>query len=174
MQDAVPLTEKDVLSYGQILGKLKLLIDHRDTAVEGISRFFEDFDCAINFYGTGVGEIDSGEYFHQCGFSGAVFAAEGVYGSLSDRERDIGKRMDRAEALRDAVHFQCIFAHKFFIPEKFSLGSQERLHFRLVHIIFCYECNTCVDFLFNCPALDIHGDSFHALISHLVGVLDYE
>jgi hypothetical protein len=58
-----------------------------------------------------VGLVEAVEDRHEGGFAGAVFADDAVNGALADLQVDVPVGVDEAEALVDALQFDCQFAH---------------------------------------------------------------
>ena len=113
---ALFISEENILRDGEVGAQRQLLVDDNDTLRLTVLQVVELTDFAFVDDITRVGSVgpDTGQNIHQCGFSGAVFSAEGVDLSLSHLDVDIVQCLDAGEFLGDVIHFQNIlFGHAF-------------------------------------------------------------
>ena len=101
------LAQEDVLRHGQVLGNAQLLMDDRDALVHGVpgalefNLFSVQEDIALR------GGVDTGEDLDQRGFTGAVFAHQGVHLSGVEIHRYVRQGSD---ARKDLGYMNCLQA----------------------------------------------------------------
>ena len=106
--------EKNIFRHGQVRRKIRLLVDHRNSCPDrcGRRRKRDSRSAQQNF--AGIGRINSGQNFGQRRLPGAVFAAQGMDRAGTNGKRHVAQRFDRAEALRNMLHFKTVHDIRHF------------------------------------------------------------
>ena len=70
----LPKAQYDVLTCGEYVHQLKMLMDHADAKINGVLGGTDGDGLPVHEDLALIGEIDAGDHVHQCGFSAAVFS----------------------------------------------------------------------------------------------------
>ena len=97
--------ERDVLSGGEDVDQLEVLVDHADAVTVGIARGADDDLLAVDEDLSLVGEVNAREHVHERGLAAAVFAEQRKDLAPVNIQPDAVIGDDCAEALGDVAHF---------------------------------------------------------------------
>ena len=93
-----------------------MLVHHADAEVVGVVRVLDLDLLAVLFDDALLRLVQAEQNTHQGGFSGAVFAEQGVDFALSELQRDIVVCDDAGEALGDVQHLNRIGTLQPYLP----------------------------------------------------------
>ena len=96
--------QPDVVHDGALQSLVQLLVHHGNSVVQGVPAVFEVDLLALQENRAAVLAVNTEETFHQRGFSGTVFAHEGVNRAAVDRERDLVQGLDAREGFCNVCH----------------------------------------------------------------------
>jgi hypothetical protein len=97
------LTEEQVGDDIEVLGQCQVLIYGRDSELGGVVRRLQSHRSPLPCRGAGVRWLGSGNGLDQGRLAGAVVADQADDLAAVDLEVDVLERLDRAEALREAL-----------------------------------------------------------------------
>ena len=98
-------SEDDVLEYGKALNELEVLVYHSDAQVIGIVRVVDLYLLAVLFDHAFFSLVQAEQDGHEGGFTGTVFAKQGVYLALSQLQSDVVICYDAGKSFGDVHHF---------------------------------------------------------------------
>ena len=110
------VAQVDVLGDGQVRAQRQFLVDDHDAALLAvrdageIAGFVFEEDVAVE----GVVRIDAGQHFHEGGFPGAVFTADGVDLTAVHVQGDVLQGFHAGEGLGDSSHLKNGCVHRQF------------------------------------------------------------
>ena len=99
-------SEEDIFGDAQFRRDAELLMDHPDPGGQRIARRAEMHVLSVDAHAPGVGGVDAGDDLHHRALARAVLAGQTMDLTGGEREVDAAKRLDAAERLRDARHFE--------------------------------------------------------------------
>ena len=119
--------ERDVLSGGEDVDQLEVLVDHADAVAVGIARGADDDLLAVDEDLSLVGEVNAREHVHERGLAAAVFAEQRQDLAPVDIEPDAVIGDDGAEALGDVAHFdRCNLVVQYGVPPEMPADAARR------------------------------------------------
>ena len=104
--------DKNILRDGQMAHHVQLLVNNDDPGLLRFPGVVEFHLLSLEGDGSGVLCINAGEHLHQGGFSGAIFAHQGMDFPGANLEIDINQRVNAGKALVDPFHGQDHFTHE--------------------------------------------------------------
>ena len=119
--------ERDVLSGGEDVDQLEVLVDHADAVAVGIARGADDDLLAVDEDLSLVGEVNAREHVHERGLAAAVFAEQRQDLAPVDIEPDAVIGDDGAEALGNVAHFdRCDLVVQYGVPPEMAADAARR------------------------------------------------
>ncbi len=105
-QPGADTAERDVLGDAQRRDEAELLVDARDAGALRVPRAVQLDDSAVDLELALVRWDESGDDVDERALAGAVVAAQAADLARRDRQGDVSHRLDRAEALADALEVE--------------------------------------------------------------------
>ena len=109
-------SEEDILPDRPGGDRLKFLVHHGDSLVQGIHGVVDGHRLTIHQDLAGIHLVNAEHTLHQGGFSGAVFSHQGVHFAGPKLQLHVVQRLNARENLADAGHFQHVFGHEGMPP----------------------------------------------------------
>ena len=104
------MPQENILRDGQIAGEVKFLVNGRDTQGLRVLRAADLNRLALKEDLAFVFGIRARENLDQGGFTGSIFAQQGVYLPFPHGQIDALQRLHAGERLADTLHFEQHFA----------------------------------------------------------------
>ena len=98
--------EQEVLFDAELRREIELLVDNRDSMLEGVDRSARGEDLAEEFELASIRTVDSREHLHQGALARAVLAEQCVDLAGVDLEVDAAQSLHRSKRLGDTAHLQ--------------------------------------------------------------------
>ena len=96
--------DEDILRHGEMGHQVEFLMDHADAEMLGGPGGGNLDFLALIKNAAGVFRIHTSEDFHQCGFTGAIFADQGMHLAGAQLEPALAERVNAGESLFDPFH----------------------------------------------------------------------